>query len=375
VLLRVEGGLPEVVQGRVRASLELYSTFDEASVQVGDRAVPLETDTTISTAYALNQAFVWKLGMLQFLSAEEQIRTDVYLTQPYRPGRVPVVFVHGTFSSPVWWAEMANTLRADPVLRQGYQFWYFIYNSGNPIVYSAERLRESLQAKLRELDPEDRDPALHQMVIIGHSQGGLLAKLTATDTGDRLLRTVLKTNRLEELDVPAAEKAAVRRYLCHEALPFVKRVVFVCTPHRGSYLASSFTRRLARRFVSLPAKVMKRTSELAGVSEKLDLPKELRGTPTSLDSMSPKNPVLRALADIPLAPGVKGNSIIAIQGNGDFRQGRDGLVSYDSAHVDYVESEFIVRSFHSCQSQPPAIEEVRRILHEHLRELPANAVR
>jgi hypothetical protein len=86
--------------------------------------------------------------------------------------------------------------------------------------------------------------------------------------------------------------------------------------------------------------------------------------------MSPRNPVLLALADIPLAPGVTGHSIISVKGNGDFHEGKDGLVSYQSAHVDYVESEFIVRSFHSCQQQPATIEEVRRILHEHLAQLP-----
>jgi pimeloyl-ACP methyl ester carboxylesterase len=331
----------------------------------------LETDTTISMAYTLNQSFVWRLGMMQFLSSEERIPTDVYLTQPYRAGRVPVVFVHGTFSSPVWWAEMANALAADPVLRQRYQLWYFIYNSGNPTIYSANRLRESLQAKVRELDPEGRDAALQQMVIVGHSQGGLLAKLTATDTGDKLLQAGLKTNRLEDLDLPVERQAALRRYACFEALPFVKRVIFVSTPHRGSYAAGSFVRGLARKLVTFPAKLLKQTSELAGLTEKLDLPKELRGTPTSLDSMSPKNPALLALADIPLAPGVKGHSIIAVEGDGDFRDGKDGIVSYQSAHVDYVESEFIVRSFHSCQGKPPTIEEVRRILHEHLQALPA----
>jgi pimeloyl-ACP methyl ester carboxylesterase len=371
VLLRLDGGLTEMAQGNIRASLELYSAFDVASVQVGNRTVPLETDTTISIAYGLNQSLVWKLGMMQFLSAEEKIPTAVYLMQPYRPGRVPVVFVHGTFSSPVWWAEMVNTLSADPELGRRYQFWYFVYNSGNPIAYSAGRLRESLQAKLKELDPEGRDAALQQMVVIGHSQGGLLTKLTGTDTGERLLQVALKTNRLENLNISAEQKATIRRFTCYEALPFVKRVVFVCTPHRGSYVAGGFARRLAHRFVTLPAKLVKRTSELAGLREKLNLPKELRRTPTSLDGMSPRNPFLLALAEIPLAPGVKGNSIIAVQGDGDYHSGKDGLVLYKSAHVDYVESEFIVRSFHSCQDKPPTIEEVRRILHEHLRTSPA----
>jgi hypothetical protein len=190
--------------------------------------------------------------------------------------------------------------------------------------------------------------------------------LTATDTDDKLLQVALKTNRLDNLGLSPAQQATLRHYICFEALPFVKRVVFISTPHRGSYVAGSFVRSLARRLVTLPARVMKSATELAGLREKLKLPKELKGTPTSLDSMSPQNPFLLALADIPVAPGVKGHSIIAVEGDGDYHQGKDGLVSYHSAHVDYVESEMIVRSFHSCQDKPPTIEEVRRILHEHL---------
>jgi pimeloyl-ACP methyl ester carboxylesterase len=373
VLLRLEGGLADLAGGKVHGSLELYSAFNEAVVRVNGARIPLETDTTISTAYTLNQSFVWQLGMDQFLSAEEKIPTDVYLTQPYRPGMVPVVFVHGTFSSPVWWAEMANTLAADPLLRQRCQLWFFIYNSGNPTAYSAVRLRDALRAKVQELDPQGRDAALQQMVVIGHSQGGLLTKLTATDTGDKLLQAVLKTNRTDGLGIPEKEMNLLRQYTVYDALPFVTRVVFISTPHRGSYVAGSFVRRLARRLVTLPSTVMKRTSELSGLREKLNLPKELRGTPTSLDSMSPNNRLLLTIADIPLAPGIKGHSIIAVQGNGDYHHGKDGLVAYESAHVDYVESEFIVRSFHSCQDKPPTIEEVRRILHEHLAALPPPA--
>ena len=104
----------------------------------------------------------------------------MYLTQPYQPGRVPVVFVHGTFSSPIWWAEMVNTLEADPVISQRCQFWQFICNSGNPTMYSARKLREALTAKLKQLDPEGKDAALRQMVVIGHSQGGLPGHLTET---------------------------------------------------------------------------------------------------------------------------------------------------------------------------------------------------
>jgi hypothetical protein len=258
-------------------------------------------------------------------------------------------------------------------VRRHYQIWYFTYNSGNPLVYSATKLRQSLEAKIRELDPAGTDPALRQMVVIGHSQGGLLTKLTATDTGDKLLETVLKTNRPADLNLPPGQLSLLRQYTCYETLPFVKRVVFISTPHRGSYLSGGLARTLARKLVTLPANVVHRGTELSGLTEKLDLPSELRGTPTSLDSMSTRNPVLLALADIPLAPGIKGHSIIAVKGNGDFHQGKDGLVTYDSAHVNYVESEFIVRSSHSCQGNPCTIEEVRRILYEHVAALPPPA--
>ncbi len=371
VLLRLNGGLRELTDGTSRASLELYSTFDTTTVQIGNGSVPLETDTTVSLAYGLNQTLLWRLGMMQFLSFKERVPTDVYLGQPYERGKIPVVFVHGTFSSPVWWAEMFNTLSADQGLRKRYQFWYFIYNSGLPTSYSAVKLREALTAKLEALDPQGKDPALRQMVVIGHSQGGLLTKLTATDTGDKLLQSVLRTNRLEDLKLTAEQKEQIRHYTCFEALPFVKRVVFISTPHRGSYLASSLARKLARKLVSLPSRMVNAPREFAGFTEKLDLPKDFQGTPTSLDSMSPRNPIQLALADIPLAPGIKGHSIIAVKGHGDFHKGKDGLVAYDSAHVSYVESEFIVRGPHSCQGMPPTIEEVRRILHEHLTSVPA----
>ena len=95
--------------------------------------MPLESDLTTYRAYTLNQSMIWKLGKLSFLAPAERIPSQLMLNQPYVPGRIPVVFVHGTFSSPVTWAEMANSLIADPVLRQRYQIWSFIYGSGNPL--------------------------------------------------------------------------------------------------------------------------------------------------------------------------------------------------------------------------------------------------
>ncbi len=120
--------------------------------------------------------------------------------------------------------------------------------------------------------------------------------------------------------------------------------------------------------VSLPMDVLKSTTSLVSAGEKLGMNRvaEVGNLRTSIDTMSPKNVGLLALEDIPLAPGIKGHSIIAIKGDEEPPEGDDGVVKYTSAHVDYVESEFVVRSGHSSQGHPLVIEEVRRILREHL---------
>jgi len=64
--------------------------------------------------------------------------------------------------------------------------------------------------------------------------------------------------------------------------------------------------------------------------------------------------------------GVTAHSIIAVRGEGAHAEGSDGVVTYRSAHLDEAVSELVVRSGHSVQGQPEAIEEIRRILLLHL---------
>ena len=368
LFLRAPGSLADLSTGQGTGSLELYAT-DQPSVTIGGTQVPLENDLTTYRAYNLNQSTMWSLGPLQFLAPTERIRSQLILNQPYDPNRIPIVFVHGTFSSPVTWAEMANTLTADPVLLQRYQLWSFIYGSGNPLVQSVADLRAALTAQVQQLDPTGTNALLRQMVVIGHSQGGLLTKGTAVDSGDRIWR-VVSTNRFEDVKLTDQQRANAQHLMFLKPLPFVSRVVFIATPHRGSYLSGSFARRLAARFVSLPRAMVSRGSDVMRLTKGSETGKFLNGRlPTSLDGMSPKNPGLLALAELPVLPPIKAHSIIAIDGEGDYHMGKDGLVKYSSAHVDYAVSEFIVRHYHTCLENPATIEEVRRILHEHLEQL------
>jgi hypothetical protein len=122
--------------------------------------------------------------------------------------------------------------------------------------------------------------------------------------------------------------------------------------------------------MSLPSATIGATRDAATFAKGSKVERLLRGRlPTSLDSMSPKNPTMLALADIPVTPRIKAHSIIPVKGDGDAQRGRDGVVAYTSAHVDYVVSELVVRSGHSCLNQPATIEEVRRILRKHLQDM------
>ncbi len=306
----------------------------------------------------------WDYELAGFLSGDllrRRTPTQLGALDPYRPGRIPIVFVHGTASSPARWAEMFNELQNDPGIRQRYQFWFFTYETGNPVLYSAMRLRDALDTAVTTLDPGGRDPALRDMVLIGHSQGGLLVKLMVVDL-EQEIRAELRT-RLENPGLSEDTRELMRKLTAVQPLPFVRRVIFLATPHKGSYVAGNWLAHQVSRFVRLPGRILRATEDVLMQDPELEV--RFRGRLSSVYAMTPGSPLIRTLAPAPLAPGVTGHSIVAVQGDGPFQQDTDGVLTYSSAHLEGMESELVVTSGHSVQQNPEAIEEVRRILREH----------
>ncbi len=366
--LRLERPRAQLNGSRLEGRLEAHiprTTFasDENSVIVGDRRVPLEVEPTATLAYALAESPMWEQEITRFfdnLGADGKQRATLALGEPYRPGKIPVVLVHGTASSVGRWAAMLNRLINDPRIARRYQFWFFTYDTGNPLGYSAMLLRDALEKAVQRLDPDGQDPELRRMVVIGHSQGGLLAKLLVIDSGTRLWDASF-TRPLDELDVSENTRKFLRRTWFVEPLPYVERVIFLATPHRGSYLTLTRVSEWIAGLIKLPFTVMGATADLITRNRDAMVDPSVRPV-TSLDQMNPTSKYLRALAAIPIAPGVHVHSIVAVQGDGPVGDGDDGVVKYASAHLDGVESELVVRSDHSVQWAPDAIEEVRRIL-------------
>ncbi len=231
--------------------------------------------------------------------------------------------MHGTGSSVVRWAEMYNRVAADPEIRSRFQFWFFQYDSGNPIALSAMRLREALTTAVARLDPDGKDPALRQMVLIGHSQGGLLVKMQVISTGDQLWNAV-SNKPMDELDISDQTRDLFRRGLFLEPLPTVTRAIFVCTPHRGSFAAGRrLLANLTRALLALPF-------TLTGLEGELRRnPGALKAgfIPSAVDNMSPGHPFILGLQEIPVVPSVTVNSIIAVEGDGKPEEGTMGWSS------------------------------------------------
>jgi pimeloyl-ACP methyl ester carboxylesterase len=373
-LLRFDDPRPSLATGRITGALEIYDGNTTDVVEIDGQRVPLEVEPSAAFAYTLSESAIWDWELRGFLVGDllkgfvvatklGEARAQLLFMQPYQRGRIPVVFVHGTASGPGRWADMLNSLENDPWLRTRFQYWFFYYDTGNPVTYSADVLRMSLRLIVDQLDPDGVDAALRQMVIIGHSQGGLLTKMTAIDSGTELWNTV-SSRPLDELVLRESTREELRRTLFLKPLPFVRRIIFIATPHRGSYQAGSWVAQWVAGFASLPKGFMDSVGELVtGNAGAVVL--SMGGLPRSIQHMTPGNPFVQALASIPVAPGIAVNSIVAVSGNGPIAEDDDGVVKYTSAHLDAAESELVIHSGHSVQGHPLAIAEVRRILYRH----------
>jgi hypothetical protein len=371
-LLRLKEAQRGLADGHVHGTLELYTLDGQRTVRLSGFDIPLEFESTSAIAYALKDMPVFDFEIRGFFGLRPQLfRTKVShlgTLEPYRRGKIPVVLVHGTASSLVRWAELINEMMADPWIAQRYQLWIFTYNTGDPILFSAGILQQSLQEAVQLFDPEGQDPALRQMVVIGHSQGGLLAKLTVIDSGTRFWDYVSKKS-IDELDVKPETREVLRRSFFFTPLPFVRDVVFMATPHRGSYAAAGGIAHWLADIVTLPASIISTGLEVAGAVAR-DEPKlasTLLKIPSSVHSMDPARPLTKILSSMPMNPAVKIHSIIAVSGNKPLEEDGDGIVAYRSAHIAEAVSEKVIHAGHSVQSHPEAIEEIRRILLEHAR--------
>lgn len=367
LVLRFEGDIRMPFEG-TSGTLDVYDSLLHRGVSIEGRSVPLEVDYSILLGAVLEARREQKsLPAYLVRLRGEAIRggKGLYMVQDYVPGKIPVVLVHGLMDSPLTWLPLLHEMVADPELSQRYQPWLYLYPTGDPIVYSAAGLREALHETRRVLDPSGEDPALDRMVLVGHSMGGLVSRLMI-QRSDGTVWERLAGIDLASTELSSEDRLLLRSALVFEPVPYVRRVVFIATPHRGAGMARSPIGSLGNALVSLPGNVV-----AAGASALTRNGGRAR-VPTGINNLEPGSILVEAINSIPFAEGVPYHSIIANRRAAE-PGGSDGLVAFESAHLQGAESELIVRRHHNVQNHPLAIREVRRILLEHLEEADRRA--
>jgi pimeloyl-ACP methyl ester carboxylesterase len=337
------------------ATFSLYDPVKREKIQTEGVDRPLAADFTTTYSYYQNPFLLGIQAMLRPASYRE--RAGLYLVAPYDSDEIPVVFVHGLLSIPQMWVPTIDAIEADPELRGRFQFWVFAYPTGDPITLSALRLRESLES-IYQLYPKTKG-----MILIGHSMGGIVSQMQAVNTGRVLWGAVFK-NDADRLYATLPPDDLTKRALIFNANPHVKRIVFICVPHRGSYLATNWIGALGVSLIRFPSTLLTQTA--ATVMGPLRRNMGLKRLPTGINGLSPRSPVLIALDKLPIEAPY--HSIIGDRGRGDTPNSSDGVVAYWSSHLDGAQSELIVPGPHGAYALPQTVEELKRILRLHLAE-------
>ena len=360
--------------GVSRATLVLHDPRVQETVRLFGHEHPLAADLSAFGEFLLAQKAALMPGIKAMLQSGKYMdKLGILAFERPAKDRIPVIFVHGLMSRPATWVNVVNELDNDPIIQRNYQIYFFRYPTGVPVTYSATRFREQIRVLHDQLEQGGNRQLGHHMVLVGHSMGGLVSKMQILESGDRLWIDIFGS-RPEKLGLSQEDTRELRQYLEFNPNPYVDRVIFVSTPHRGSELAVGTIGAIGRYLISLPVHVMGNTFDfLKGDAPQNPVLRNLieHGVPNSIDNFSPKSRFVQWSTSLPMRPGLRVHSII---GNKDGRaltdpKCSDGVVPYTSAHLNGVESELVVHSDHGAHETPEAQAEIRRILRLHLLSL------
>ena len=319
---------------------------------------PVAADLSAPMAVNIVETHPEFIGIKALLNASKyQKDAKLVMREPYHPGLQPVILIHGLMDTPLSWVPEINAFNGNPELRKKYQLWYFQYPSSPPFPLSAEILRENLEAVYKQY------PDTPKAILVGHSMGGLLCHLLMCDSGTQYCKDILGKT-VDELNLPPEAKL-IRGALEFKASPYVAKVIFEATPHRGANMAANPLGRLGSMLVRLPVSMVSMGSGLISDAKAKNGDTVLDRFPNSIDTFRPKALVIVAMDKLTLNPQVPFYSIIGDCGRGDTPHSTDDVVAYWSSHLDGAVSEKIVPYWHSdVLKGPETIAEIQRILLE-----------
>lgn len=360
-----DGDTLDQVMATRQVQLVARDPYRDDSMTIGRSEVPLAANFTAAYGVWLARAGFAQQSIRSMLGRDGGLTTPrVLLMQPYDPDRLTVVMLHGLASSPEAWINVSNEVMGDRELRQNYQVWEVYYPTNAPMAVNLAQIRKALHATISHFDPGGTARASNDMVLVGHSMGGVIARLLVSSSGDQLWKLLPLGEHLS-----AARRAKIRErlgpYLNFQPMPQVTRAVFLSAPHRGTPYARKRLARWITNLVRLPLNVVKTVASVSDLLKDDSGKKPPLKIVNGVGNLSDQDPFILATENLPISPKVRYHSIIGVYKRGDtpLDQTSDGVVPYASAHLAGAVSELVVPSWHSVQETPAAILELRRILH------------
>ena len=350
------------------AVLDLVDPAEVAGVHIGRARPPLAGDFTTPLLDMLESMPQSGLeGFLQpFGGADTEPRLE--FLQPHVKGRIPVVFIHGLASDEGTWFDLLNDLRACPLFQRYFEPWVYHYPTGASFLPASAVLRRSLARAVKELDPDGTDPCLQNLVLVGHSMGGLHAKLQVVASGNRLWNAIAAVP-FDQARMPPQVRQTIAPALFFQPSPHVKRVVFIATPHRGSSIASRGVGKLASLTVRRPPEITAIHRMLVANNPGAIRPEFEQNLPTTVQLLEPTSTILQTVYDLHPPCWVSLHSVVGVVSHTVTGERTDCVVPESSARYPGVVSELDVRASHTkIHHHLETVIEIERILRQHLLE-------
>nr|WP_285411142.1 alpha/beta fold hydrolase [Variovorax sp. efr-133-TYG-130] len=374
-LLKFDGADLRQVLATRNLRIVVFDPYRTSTVQLGGQDIPLAANFTSGYGLWLARSdFALQALRSLFGSADGLTRPRIYLMQPYDPNRRTIIMLHGLASSPEAWINVANEVLGDETLRRSYQVWQVYYPTNAPLPLNNLAIREAVEQTIAHFDPTGKARASNDITLIGHSMGGVLSRLMVSSSEDKLWEALLASYPMQGAQQQRIEQR-LAPYLRFEPLPQVSDAIFIASPHRGTDFANNRISRWVANLITLPVTMLGQLSDISRELIRIAPGKQDQGPlriPNSIDNLSDRDPFVRLSSGLPMNPRVRYHSIIGNDTAGvPLAASSDGIVPYESAHLEGAASELVISSQHSVQENPLAILEIRRILKEQLRTEPA----
>lgn len=365
-----------------KPTLKLIPRLQENHIKIGRQYHDLAANFSAAIDFLWEKSKVDDSKILGLFRPSENFDImGLFFHEPYDPDKIPVIFTHGLQSSPATFANLTNRLLASPEIRKNYQFWYFGYPTGISWVLVSSKFRDAIEETRKKFDPGKKHKSFDQMVLIGHSMGGLITRYSMSEDAWKILKHTLKESEqeklgphyLRDLSQKTGNTDVYEKYgkaFEFSPLPYPKRVVLLATPHRGSDFASNWIGRLGIALIKLPQNLLEETYRIVTFNNNIFIlkPEKLVNDLTSISQLSPGNAMIKGLDPLRIDKNISVHSIVGDRGRNDAPNSSDGLVKYSSSHLNWADTETIVPAGHSVQRHHLTASEILSLLNQHLKE-------